>query len=188
MKVLCEISVRHVHLSENDFVALYGKGAKLDVVRDLSQPGQFLSAQKVDLVGPKRVIEGVSILGPFREQSQVEISRTDCFTLGIKDVCVRQSGKLDGTPGVTLRHGDKTVALSSGVIIAQRHVHIDPKTAEQHGFTDNEIVDLVFDGERGGVLHNAVLRVHKNFANSAHVDSDEGNALACGNLVEIKKR
>lgn len=187
MKILCEISVRHVHLSESDLQTLFGKDAKLEQVRELSQPGQYLAVQKVDLVGPKRTIEGVAVLGPTRAETQVEIARTDCFSLGIKGVPVRQSGMLEGTPGIVLRNGNKMVELKRGVIVAHRHVHLDPKTAESNGLKDNQIVDLVFAGDRGGVLSNAIVRVHKNFAPAVHLDSDEGNAMACGAEVTIKK-
>lgn len=184
MKVLCEISVRHVHLSEGDFRALFGK-AEFTNLKNLSQPGQFLSDKKVDLVGPKRVIEAVSVLGPVRAQSQVEISKTDCFTLGLKNVPVRQSGDLKGSPGLVMRAGDKEITLSEGVIIAKRHVHLDSKTAADHKFVDGQIVGIKIGGERGGILHDTVVRVHKNFAPAIHLDSDEGNALGAGNEAEI---
>ena len=185
MKILCEISVRHVHLSEGDLKALFGADANLAVVRELSQPGQYLSDKKVDLVGPKRVIEGVAVLGPLRKQSQVEISRSDCFVLGAKDVPLRQSGDVSGTPGIVLRAGEREVALSEGLIVAKRHVHLDPKTAELNGFSDGQIVKLKIGGERGGVLAETVVRVHESFAPAVHLDSDEGNALGVSVEVEI---
>jgi len=186
MKILCEVSVKHVHLSEKDFKALFGENAVCERVRDLSQPGQYLSCQKVDLVGPKRAITGVSVLGPTRSQTQVELSRSDCFVLGLKDVPVRESGKLHGTPGITIRAGENEVVLSEGVIVMQRHVHMDTKTAGDNGFVDKQIVSLRVGGDRGGVLHNTIVRVNKDYAPAAHLDSDEGNALnACGQEVEI---
>ena len=186
MKVLCEVSVRHVHLSTKDLESLFGKGAKLEEVRGLSQPHQFVSAQKVDIVGPKRTIEGVSVLGPVRAETQVEVSRTDCFTLGIKDVPVRQSGFLEGTPGIVLKNGDKSIALPYGVIVMQRHVHLDPATASANKIKDGQLVDLVFGGERGGVLSNTVVRINKDFAPAVHIDSDEGNAMAASNEVTLR--
>ena len=186
MKILCEISVRHIHMCQSDFEKLFGEGKKPEWVRDLSQPGEFLSAQRVDIVGPKRTIESVSILGPLRTKSQVEISRTDCFTLGLKDVPLRQSGDLDGSPGVILRAGDKDVVLKQGVIIAKRHVHLDPKTARDNGFKDGQTVKLIFGGERGGVLNGAVVRVGENYLQTVHIDSDEGNAVFCSEQIEIQ--
>ena len=189
MKILCEVSVRHVHLSKADLEALFGEGFELEHVRDLSQPGQYLSAQKVDIVGPKRTMTGVSILGPTRPETQVEISRTDCFALGIKNVPVRQSGVLAGSPGIVLQNGDKTVTLTHGVVVPQRHVHMHPDTAKKEGFEDGDLVNVVFDTERGGILSNTVVRVSDKFADAVHLDSDEGNALAhvCGTQVEIRK-
>ena len=188
MKILCETSVRHAHLGKADFEALFGKDAQLGVVRNISQPGQFLSDKRIDLVGPKRTIEGVSILGPLRPETQIEVSRSDCFTLGMKDVLVRCSGDLKGTPGMTLRAGDKTVDLKQGVIVIQRHVHIDSDTARKHGFTDGQVVKIKIDGPRGGVLANVTVRTGKGHSNAVHIDSDEGNAMGigCGGVKIIK--
>jgi putative phosphotransacetylase len=185
MKILCEVSVRHVHLSEEHLKALFGETAKLEVVKTISQPGQYLSDKKVDLIGPKRTIERVSVLGPTRPDTQVEISRSDCFTLGMKDVLVRGSGDLKGTCGMTIRAGDKTVELDKGVIVIQRHVHIDPETAAKHGFTDGQIVSLKIEGERGGILAGVTVRTGKGHFNAVHLDSDEGNALGAGNEAII---
>lgn len=187
MKILCETSVRHAHLGKADFEALFGKDAELGVVRNISQPGQYLSDKRIDLVGPKRIIESVSILGPLRPETQVEISRSDCFTLGMKDVPVRGSGDLKGTPGMTLRAGDKSVVIKQGVIVIQRHVHIDPESAKKNGFTDGQIVKIKVDGLRGGILENVTVRTGKGHLNAVHLDSDEGNALGCGNEVKILK-
>jgi len=188
MKILCEVSVRHVHLSEADLKALFGKDAELGVVRTISQPGQFLSDKRVDLVGPKRTITGVSVLGPLRKATQVEVSRTDCFTLGMKDVPVRGSGDLDGTPGMVLQAGDKSIELESGVIVIQRHVHITPSDATKYGFVDGQIVQVKVEGERGGILAGVVVRTGEGHLNAVHLDSDEGNALgiACSEVEIIK--
>jgi putative phosphotransacetylase len=185
MKILCEVSVRHAHLSEADLKALFGKDATLEVVKIISQPGQYLSDKKIDLIGPKRTIERVSVLGPTRPETQVEISTSDCFTLGLKDIPVRGSGDLKGTPGMKIRAGDKTLDLEKGVIIIQRHVHIDPETAEKHGFKDGDVVSLKIEGERGGVLSGVTVRTGKGHFNAVHLDSDEGNALGVGCEAEI---
>ena len=187
MKVLCEVSVRHVHLTKQDFQDLFGKGAKLEVVRSLSQRGQFLSDKKVDLVGPKRVIEGVSILGPLRERNQIELARTDCFALGLKNVPVCISGQLDESVGITLRVGGKEKTINKGVIVAKRHVHLDPKTADLQGLKNGQVVGIKVDGERGGLLGEAVVRVHDEYTPAVHIDTDEGNALGVGNEVTIIK-
>jgi putative phosphotransacetylase len=173
-----------VHLSAEDYRTLFGD-AEFTNVRELSQPGQFLSDKKVDIVGPKRTIEGVSVLGPARPQSQVEISRSDCFALGLRDVPVRQSGDLKGTPGITLRVGDKQVVLSEGVIVMMRHVHLDTRTAAENGFVDKQIVSIKIGGARGGILAETIVRVHDSFGPAVHLDSDEGNAMGVGNEVEI---
>jgi len=185
MKILCEVSVRHVHLSETHLKELFGKDATLGVVKTISQPGQYLSDKKIDLMGPKRTIERVSVLGPTRPDTQVEISKSDCFTLGLKDIPIRGSGDLKGTPGMTIRAGDKTVDLDKGVIVIQRHVHIDPETASKHGFSDGEVVSLKIDSERGGILSGVVVRTGKGHFNAVHLDSDEGNALGVGSEAEI---
>jgi len=185
MEILCETSVRHVHLSQNDVEILFGKGAALQHERDLSQPGQYLSKQRVTLAGLKREITGVAVLGPVRKVSQVEISRTEAFTLGLKDVPLRQSGHLDGAPAVTLK--TDLAETPASVIIAKRHVHLDPATAEKGGFADGEIVQLKFGGERASILDEVVIRVDKNFAPAAHLDSDEGNAVLAGTTVTVLK-
>jgi putative phosphotransacetylase len=185
MEILCESSMRHVHLTAEDLETLFDAGAVLEFERALSQPGQFLSKQRVTLVGPKREIQNVAVLGPVRSRSQVEISQTDAFTLGLKDVPVRQSGDLDGAPKVIIR---TTSIVTASCIIAKRHVHLDPKTAKANGFTDGEIVKLTFAGERAATLDEAVVRVDKNFAPAVHLDSDEANAVMAGNTVTVTKK
>ena len=176
MKILCETSVRHVHLSRKDVLELFGRG-ELTRTRDLSQPGQYLCEERVDLVTPKATLRNVAIIGPTRDTSQVEISRTDCFALGLKGVPVRQSGDLDKTPGITIQAGDKQIELSQGVIVAHRHVHLDPQTAEEFNLRDGDAVTLRFGGERGGTLNSTIIRVSPDFAPAVHIDSDEANAM-----------
>lgn len=175
MKIPCELSVRHVHISEQHAQVLFG--GELGFVRELSQPGQFLSDKRVDLVTPKATIKGVAVLAPYRKQTQVEISRSDCFTLGLKNVPVRQSGDLENTPGIILRSQLGEVTIDSGVVVAQRHIHMTPKVADEKNLVDNQIVSLRFGGKRGGTLENVVVRVDENYAPMAHIDSDEANAL-----------
>ena len=177
MKILCETSVRHVHLSAEHVAALFGEGHMLTPKRELSQPGQFLAEERVDLVTPKATLSNIAIIGPARPRTQVEISKTDTLALGLKDVPVRESGKLDNSCGIKVRSGKNEVGLDSGVIIARRHVHLDPKTAGEFGLWDGQVVGVRFEGERGGVLENTVVRVGENFVPAIHIDSDEANAM-----------
>jgi len=183
-----EISARHVHISQKDLEQLMGKGAALDCVKTLSQPGQFLAAQRVCLIGPKNALENVAIIGPIRKETQVEISRTDTYLLGIKNVPVRESGNLKDTPGLTLKYGEKTLDISQGVIVVKRHLHLDTATAEEKGLKDKDVVTLKFSGERGGILENAIVRVSDSYANAVHIDSDEANAMGfgCGQVTIIQ--
>ena len=178
-KVLVETSARHVHLTEEQIEVLFGKGAKLTHKKDLSQPGQFACEERVTVVGPKRQIERVIILGPARKAGQVEVSFTDARTLGI-DAPVRESGDVAGTPGCKLVGPCGELDLEEGVIVAKRHVHLDPATAEQFGVKDKQIVSLRIDNGlgRATVFGDLVVRVNPNFAPAVHLDTDESNA-AC---------
>lgn len=178
-KVLVETSARHVHLTEEQIEVLFGKGAKLTHKKDLSQPGQFACEERVSVVGPKKQIDRVIILGPARKAGQVEISFTDARTLGI-DAPVRESGDVAGTPGCKLVGPCGELELSEGVIVAKRHVHLDPATAEQFGVSDKQIVSLRIDNGLGRttVFGDLVVRVSPSFAPAVHLDTDESNA-AC---------
>lgn len=178
-KVLVETSARHVHLTEEQIEVLFGKGAKLTHKKDLSQPGQFACEERVSVVGPKKQIDRVIILGPARKAGQVEISFTDARTLGI-DAPVRESGDVAGTPGCKLVGPCGELELSEGVIVAKRHVHLDPATAEQFGVSDKQIVSLKIDNGLGRttVFGDLVVRVSPSFAPAVHLDTDESNA-AC---------
>lgn len=178
-KVLVETSARHVHLTEDQIEILFGKGATLTHKKDLSQPGQFACEERVTLVGPKKPIANVIILGPARKAGQVEISYTDARTLGI-DAPVRESGDVAGTPGCKIIGPAGELDLAEGVIIAKRHVHLDPATAEQFGLSDKQIVSLKIDNGlgRSTVFGDLVVRVNENFAPAVHLDTDEANA-AC---------
>jgi putative phosphotransacetylase len=175
--------MRHVHLSQNDLETLFGRGAKYVVVKNLSQPGQFLAEQRVDLIGVKKNFDGVGIIGPTRAKSQVEISRTDAFMLGLKNVPIRQSGQTDGAPTISVRVGDKQI--DAAVIIAKRHVHLTPETAKKYGIADGQNVKIKFCGERGAILDMCVARVDKTYADAVHIDSDESNAVLAQNECEI---
>ena len=175
--VLVETSARHVHLTEAQVVTLFGEGATLTRKKDLSQPGQFACEERVTLVGPKKTIQNVIILGPARPAGQVEVSFTDARTLGI-DAPVRESGDIAGTPGIKLIGPAGEVELEQGVIIAKRHIHMTPEDAVKFGVADKQIVSLKIDSQRSAVLGDLVVRVSPKFAAAVHLDTDEANA-AC---------
>lgn len=182
------VSGRHVHLSQEDLEALFGAGYELTPIKELSQPGQFAAKETVTLVGPKGVIERVRVLGPVRPSTQVEVLRGDTFKLGVP-ACVRMSGKLEGTPGVTLAGPHGTVALSQGVIVAARHIHMTCDEAAKRGLHDGQVVSIAFGGERGGRLDNVVVRANNTSALDCHIDTEEANAFGIknGSVVEIIK-
>lgn len=177
MELICEVSMRHVHLTTAQIEELFGKGKSLTPQRMLSQPGQFLAAERVDLVGPKGTMQRVAIIGPERSAAQVELSRTDCFVLGIADVPLRQSGDLGGSAGITIKGTNSQIKIDTGVILAHRHVHLDPDTAKKNGLDDGQIVSIKFEGDRQAILCNTIVRVDENFAPAIHIDSDEANAV-----------
>ena len=182
------VSNRHIHLSQSDFLQLFGTGAQLMKQKDLSQPGQFACTQTVTLVGPDAVIERVRILGPVRGQTQVEISAADGFRLGVK-APVRDSGDLCGSAGITMVGPAGAVALTEGVIIAARHLHIHSVDAVRFGIRDGEKVSAKISGPRGMILNEILARVGDGYALELHVDIDEANAagLQNGDCVEIIK-
>ena len=172
-----EASGRHVHLSRRDVEALFGPGYRLNRVRDLSQPGQFACAERVTLEGPKGSIPNVVILGPERPESQVEISLTDGVALGITPP-VRLSGDIAGTPGLTLRHGDRVLQLERGLVAAKRHIHMTTADAARFGVRHGQTVRLRTLTNRPLVFGDVEVRVSERYATSAHLDYDEANA--CG--------
>lgn len=177
-KILIETSARHVHLTEEHIEILFGKGHTLTNKKDLSQPGQYACVERVNLVGPKKAIAGVSILGPARPASQVEISFTDARTLGVS-APVRESGDISGSAPVKLVGPEGEVELTEGVIIAKRHIHLTPEDAEKFGVADKEIVSVkVTNNDRSTVFGDVVCRVSPKFAAAMHIDTDEANA-AC---------
>lgn len=182
------VSGRHVHLSQEDLEALFGAGYELTPIKELSQPGQFAAKETVTLVGPKGVIERVRVLGPVRPSTQVEVLRGDTFKLGVP-ACVRMSGKLEGTPGITLAGPHGTVALPQGVIVAARHIHMTCDEAAKRGLHDGQVVSIAFGGERGGRLDNVVVRANSTSALDCHIDTEEANAFGIknGSVVEIIK-
>ncbi len=182
------ISNRHAHLSSDDISRLFGVGFQLSVMKELSQPGQFASEQKVTLVGPKGVIENVRILGPARDKTQVEISVSDCFKLGIKSP-IRDSGDLKGSSGLTLVGPKGSVTLNEGAIIAARHIHMHTNDAKKFGVKDKDRICVKVPGPRGLAFYEVLVRVSDNYQLEMHIDLDEANAASLSNkdFVEIIK-
>ena len=185
-KVLVEISARHVHLSQKDLEILFGKGYELTVKKMLSQPGQFACEEKVNVVGPKGEIKNISILGPTRPDTQIEISLTDARSLGIA-APVRESGDIKGTPGCTLIGPKGQVEIEYGVVAAKRHIHMTPEDAVAFNVKDKEIVKVKIETkDRTTIYDDVVIRVHENFSTAMHIDTDEANAAGiCGETYAI---
>lgn len=180
------LSNRHVHLSKEHLEALFGPGATLHKTKDLSQPGQYACEEQVTITGPKGSIERVRVLGPVRRQTQVEISLTDGFTLGLTPP-VRDSGDLAGSPGIEIKGPHGTVILKEGVIAAARHVHMHTTDGEAFGLKDKDLISVRTGGKRSVVFENVLVRVHPEYKLEMHVDLDEGNAAGVknGQIVEI---
>lgn len=168
-------SAHHVHLSRADFDVLFGPGGDLTPRSDLSQPGQFAALEAVNLVGPKGRIEKVRILGPLRKESQVEVSRTEQFKLGI-DAPIRDSGDLEGTPGIVMEGEKGSVRLEKGVISAKRHIHMSPEEALNLGLRDRDVVMVKVKGVRELIFGDVLIRVHPTYRMDMHLDTDEANA------------
>ncbi|MDF0479138.1 ethanolamine utilization phosphate acetyltransferase EutD [Vagococcus sp. PNs007] len=172
-----EASGRHVHLDRKTIDLLFGEGYQLTKAKDLSQPGQYACQERISLVGPKGVLRNVIILGPERSDSQVEVSLTDALILGVK-APVKESGDIEGTPGIVLMNGLKVASLEKGLIAAKRHVHMTPEDAERNNVVQGEIVQVKVEGERPLIFDDVVIRVSPKFATYMHIDYDEANA--CG--------
>ena len=176
------ISNRHIHLSAADVETLFGKGYELQPMKDLSQPGQFACKEQLTIIGPSmRAIEKVRVLGPVRKETQVEISRTDAFTLKVK-APVRESGKIDGSAALTIIGPKGVVNIEKGCIIANRHIHMSLADGEKFGVKDNQYVDVEVEGaERRTKWYDVQVRVHKDFRLEMHVDTDDANAVGISN-------
>lgn len=187
-KVPVGLSNKHLHLKAEDIEILFGKGHELTPTKDLVQPGQFACEEKVDIVGPKATLKGIRVLGPARPETQIELAATDARTIGIK-APIRESGKLDVTPGCKLVGPCGEVELDHGVILALRHVHLSPEQAEEAGVKDKDIVSIRIEGERGLVFDNVLVRSGSAHQKEFHLDTDEGNAAGCtpSTVAEIIK-
>ncbi len=188
-KILIETSARHVHVSAEALEVLFGKGAELTKKKDLSQPGQYACEERVTIVGPKKQLANVSILGPVRPATQVELSATDARSIGVP-VVIRESGDIAGTPGCKIIGPAGEIEISEGVIVAKRHIHMIPETAEKLGLKNKDIVWVKAETDgRTALLGDVVVRVSETFADAMHIDTDESNAIcaAPGMFGEIIK-
>lgn len=187
---IVETSARHIHVTQEHLEILFGKGHELTKKKDLSQPGQFACEERVTIVGPKKELAGVSILGPVRPETQVELSATDARSIGIS-APVRESGDVAGSGACKIVGPEGEIEISEGVIVAKRHIHLTPADAEELGVTDKQVVWVkVETPERSAVLGDVVCRVSPNYARAMHIDTDESNAVGAprelyGEIVEI---
>ena len=177
-KFIVETSARHVHLSAEAFATLFGEGKELTVKKMLSQPGQFASEERVTIVGPKKSLPNVSILGPFRKANQVELSATDARSIGIV-APIRESGDVAGSGACKIVGPEGEIEISEGVIVAKRHIHLTPADAEEMGVKDKDVVWVRLDTDgRKAILGDVVCRVSDSYALAMHIDTDESNAVS----------
>ncbi|MGG1313385.1 MULTISPECIES: phosphate propanoyltransferase [Cohnella] len=180
------VSARHIHLTREHVSILFGEGAELTVMKPLSQPGQFAANETVAVYGPKGSFPKVRILGPVRKATQLEVSRTDAFVLGLNPP-VRESGDIENTPGIRIVGPAGEVTIDKGVIVAARHIHFHTSDAQKWGIADKQRLKVRVGGERGVVFENVIARVSDEFALDMHIDTDEGNAagVSTGDMGEI---
>lgn len=188
---IVEISARHIHLTDSDMEILFGKGEKLNPVKELSQPGQFASDKKLTVVGPRGEIKNITILGPTRSETQVELSATDARTIGI-DAPVRESGDINLSAGCTLVGPNGKIDIKQGVIIAKRHVHLTTSKSNELNVKDKDIVwvKVKSQNQREIIFGDVVIRVSDKFFPAMHLDTDEANAAgikgqSIGEIINI---
>lgn len=188
-KVEIGISNKHLHLSQEDLETLFGKGYELTPVKDLKQPGQFASEEKVDLVGPKGTLKSIRVLGPVRPETQIELSVTDARGIGM-DAPIRESGVLDGSPGMTIVGPKGKVEMDKGVIVALRHIHLSEQQAKDANVKDKELVDVKTTGTRPVLFQDVLIRAGNKYEREFHLDTDEANAAGVKNndFGEIVKK
>ena len=182
-EILVEVSARHIHLSSGDVEKLFGPGYSLTPKKELSQPGEYACKERVTVVGTRRNLENVVILGPTRKQTQVEISATDARGIGI-DAPIRESGDLRDSAGCKLIGPYGELVLNEGVIIAKRHIHMTQEAADSLGVKNKQIVKAsIKTDERSLIFDDVVVRVAPSYAVAMHIDTDEGNAAGLSNTV-----
>ena len=183
-KFIVETSARHIHVTQDHLEILFGKDAKLTHKKDLSQPGQFACEERVTIVGPKKELAGVSILGPVRPATQVELSATDARSIGIA-APIRESGDIAGSGACKIIGPKGEVEISEGVIVAKRHIHLTPEAAAELNVNDKDIVWVKVDTDgRKAILGDVVVRVSEKFAPAMHIDTDESNAVSATRDLE----
>jgi putative phosphotransacetylase len=189
-KIKIEVSARHIHLKKKDFEKLFGEGAELTVMKELSQPGMFAANETVKIKNGFFEIDKVRVVGPLRSYTQIELSKTEARNFKV-DPPIRRSGDIKNTPGMTIVGPKGQVEIENGVIIAKRHIHMTPKDAEEISVKDGDLLGVQTVGDRGLVFENVVARVDDSYAWAMHIDTDEGNAAGidrCGNgeIIKIK--
>lgn len=183
------VSVRHLHITQEDLEKLFGRGYSLTKKKNLTQPGEFAANEVVTVVGPKlRSISNVRILGPVRSRTQVELARTDGIILGINPP-VKKSGDLEGSESVTLVGPKGSITLKEGVIRANRHIHMGPEDAASFGMKDDDLVSVEVCGDKALIFKNVQIRVHQGWKLEMHLDTDDANAadISCGTRVKLFK-
>ena len=185
-EVLVETSARHVHVSREALDILFGEGYELTHKKDLSQPGQYACEERVAVVGSKSSFPAVSILGPVRPATQVELSLTDARTIGVV-APVRESGDIANSGSCVIEGPCGSVEVECGVIAAKRHIHMTPEDAMKYGIKDNDLVDVEIQNSKPTKYYDVQVRVHKDFNTEMHIDTDDANASAIktGDRVEI---
>ena len=174
--VLVETSARHVHVSKEDLAVLFGEGYQLTKKKDLSQPGQFACEERVQVIGPKSSFPAVSILGPERKETQVELSASDARSIGVK-APVRESGDLEGSGACKIVGPKGEIEIEKDVIVAKRHIHMTTADAEKYGITDKQIVSVKVETDgRSLIFGDVIARVSDSYALAMHIDTDESNA------------
>jgi len=180
MNFIVETSARHVHLTQEHLEILFGNGYELTKKKSLSQPGQYACEERVTVVGSKGEFKGISILGPVRKATQIELSATDARSIGIA-APLRESGDVAGSGACKIVGPAGEIEITEGVIVAKRHIHATPAEAEKLGVKDGEVVSVKIDTDgRSLIFGDVVVRVNDNYALAMHIDTDESNAASCG--------
>ena len=181
IKIPVEVSARHLHLSQKDLETVFGIGYQLKKKKDLSQPSDFAAEEFLNLKNGNKIIKGVRVVGPVRKDTQVEISKTDAFYLGINPP-VKLSGDIDGTPGITLIGPKGEINLEKGLIIAERHIHCATDEAKKLKLKKGVEVSVKIESERPVTFHNIKIRIRDDYKFCLHIDTDEGNAAGINKI------
>ena len=185
MRIIVGISNKHAHLTREQIEALFGKGYELTFFRKIKQPDEFLSNEKIDVVGPKGILKDVRILGPAREKSQIEITLTNAREIGV-EAQIRVSANVEGSAGIRLVGPFGSIELKEGVIASFRHLHMTPNEASALGLIEGQLVSVETPGERALTFNNVIVRIDDLFSLELHLDTDEANAAGLKNGDEVK--